>query len=387
MHLPLLHCPRSRPSLLLAGIVFLCIALAGPLPAKASETFKIIPAVTAQEMYDSNVYMKGKGDMEHRLAPSLKFELKEERIRGNLNLTGTGYKYTTLSEFDRIDQKYELALEADATERLKASLASSAIVDHTFSATLEDTGQIAKMTLRRVKSIQPTLTYQVTERNSATVFGGFSQTTYGSKQYTDSNNRSLGGRWGYMATERLQLIGQVTNARMDQDNADQTVLTALGGGEYNLTETLKARFLVGMSSLKSSNTSGRTNSSGGYSADSSLQWRGETHDLSATFVRDMTAGLNGEDIVRTRFGFSGSKNLTERLKLRLSSNLVISKTTGDFVTEKTTRWVEIRPSASYQTSEHSTLSLGYGFGTQHIKETEEVKSRSQVFLNFSISFP
>lgn len=366
----------------------LLAAILCPTPVFAwDETLNLIPAITARETYDSSVNLNGKGDMEHRLVPSLKLDVKKERLRGHLGATALGYKYTRLTDYDRIDQKYDAVFEADATERLKLNLNSGLTVDHTFSASLSETGQQAQSVIRRLYTFQPSATYQVTERNSATLFGGYSQTAYGSKQYTDSNSRVLGGLWGYQFTERFQGLAQVSATHTAMTDAYQNVISTMTGGEYALSEQLKARVLMGVNSLKSRNPAGQDSSARGFSTDSSLSWKGETHSLTVLGNRDMTTGLNGENIVRTRLGFNASKDMTERLKLLLSSSLTSSKSTGEGVQTRTTTWMEVSPSVQYRTTEYSTLALGYGYGAQTVKETDQTKCHSQVFLNFSISFP
>ncbi|KAF0233735.1 MAG: hypothetical protein FD177_1376 [Desulfovibrionaceae bacterium] len=379
----------SRAASALLGIALSLLLCGHSVPAFASDTFKIIPAVTARETYDSNVYMMGKGDLEHRVVPSLKLDLQEERYRGSLTGGGTIYKYTKLNSYDRVDQSYDGLFEVDVTERLKVNFTAGAKVDHTFTETLADTGKIAQMILRRVYNFQPSVSYNVTERNVATLFSGYSKITYGSTTYTDSTANTFGGRWAYGFDERTQLIAQLSSTQTEaKTGGQQTVVTSLGGFEYSLTETIKARLLAGSSSMSSTTAAGKTSSSRGMSADSSVQWQaGETSYATAAFNRDMTSGLNGEDIVRTRFSFNASRRLTERFQVQLNANTVLSKTTGSSVAEQTTRWTEVSPVAEYQTSEYSTVSLGCAFGVSKTEETNESKRRSQVFLNFSISFP
>jgi len=358
--------------------------------ALADDTLTVTPAVSAREMYDSNVYMAGKGDMEHSLSPSLKINLDKERVRGYISGQANIYRYSSLSDYDRTDQKYDAFMEVNATERVRASMTAGAVVDHTFSSTLENTGQIAQLTLREVYGVQPSLTFDVTERNTATIFGGYTQTRYGSTIYADSNTTSYGGRWGYQLSERTQAIAQISRTKIEQDSAHQSVISTLGGFEYKLTELLKLRLLGGMSSMQSTNTLGQDSSRNGFSADTSVEWRvDETSTLSASYNRDMTSGLNGEDIVRDRYSIFGAKKLTEKLQVLLNGNMVLSKISASNNSGSTsnTRWMEISPQAQYQIFEHSTLALGYGYGAQKVDETGVTKERNQVFLNFSISFP
>lgn len=383
----ILPCKGSRAEPTLIGILFIFLVCAQAVPAFASDTLKLIPAVSASEKYDSNVYMMGKGDMEHSLVPSLKLDLQEERYRGWLKGSGTIYKYTKLNEFDRADQSYDAFFEVNATERVVASFNAGQKIDHTFNSALENTGQVAEMVTRHYTTFQPSLSYGVTENNTATIFGMLGKTKYGAKTYTDSTSTALGARWGYNIDERTQAIVQISNTKTSQETAEQTVLSTMGGFEYGVTELIKARVLVGSSSLHSTTSSGKSSSSRGFSTDSSVQWFGEKSQITAGFLRDMTSGLNGEDIVRTRFSFNSSYSFTERMKMLANANTVLSKTSGESTTEQTTRWIEVSPSLQYQTGEYSTVSLGYAFGTQSVKETDVSKRRSQVFLNFAISFP
>ncbi|HWR04524.1 MAG TPA: hypothetical protein VN419_10945 [Humidesulfovibrio sp.] len=386
----LLHAAKRflAGSRLFGAVAGLLLCGAGSV-AFAEDTLKITPAVSAREMYDSNVYMMGKGDLEHSLAPSLKVELEQERVRGYVSGLATLYRYSSLSAYDRMDQKYDAFVEMNATERVRVSVTAEAVVDHTFSSTLENTGQIAQLTLREVYGAQPSITFDVTERNTATLFGGYTQTRYGSTIYADSNTTNYGGRWGYQFTERTQAIAQVSQTRIEQSSAHQSVLSTLGGFEYKLTELLKLRLLGGMSSMQSTNAQGQDSSRNGFSADTGVEWRvDETSSVSASYNRDMTSGLNGEDIVRNRYSIFGAKRITEKLQLMLNGNMVMSKiSAGSTGTTSTTRWMEISPQAQYQVFEHGTLALGYGYGAQKVEETGVTKERNQVFLNFSISFP
>jgi len=384
---------RPVPSLsLLRAMVRGAIALAFlssfALPAFAAgdDVFTITPAVTARETFDSNVNFNGQGDFEHRLVPSLNLGLQDERLRGYLKGTGTEYVYTKLSGLNRFDQNYDGYLEANATERLTASLTTNAIVDHTVGSSLSETGQLAQMVMRKVYTVSPTVSYQLTERNSATIFGSVSQTKYASTQYVNSDSKALGGRWGYMYDERTTVLFQVADTRTQEPNAKQSVLTTMGGFDYFIAETLKAHFLAGLSSM-SSQDAGVSTTSRGYAVDSSLQWTGETTSATAGYGRDMSVDLSGNNIVRDRFNLSASKNLSERFQALLSANFVQSKTAGNLTTTQTTRWFEVDPAIQYQTSEHSTLALGYGYGIQEAVETGVVQKRTQVYLNFSISFP
>lgn len=381
--------PRLNASLALLGFLLTSLLpLSGAL-AFGTDAFRITPGIAARELYDSNVYLMGKGDMEHSIAPSLKVEANDDRYQAWIKGTGTVYKYTKLNEFDRFDHNYDALFSVNATEKLTLSLTGASKFDHTFSETLNETGQLAKQVARTYYSAQPNISYQLTERNLVSVYAAYVKTTYdssGTTDYTDSTTNVFGGQWGYSFTERLQAIAQVSRARTTVTNGFQNVINTMGGFEYALAETIKARVLVGRSSYNSENQ-GRANSASGLSSDTSLEWRGEAHMMKAFAGRDVTSGLNGEDIVRTRFGFYGERNITERFMFRVHCNVVNSKKEGANVLEETTRWLELTPSLAYQTTEYSTLSLGYSYGARTVKETEESKRRNQLYLSFNITLP
>ncbi|GEM_PF-1740633 len=385
---------RNRPDRGLArksGLAACALAvgiLCAHAPAWAWEVVKVMPTLTVRETYDSNVNLMGKGDLEHSVTPGVRVDLKQERVNGFVEAKATAVKYTRLNSFDRIDQNYQAGLEVNATEKITANIKGGVVADHAFASALSDTGEQApRRASRQVYSVQPSVTVQVGETNSLTLFHAFAKTVYDTKDYTDSVSNTLGGLWGHRLNERTQLLLQLSGALVTTPSATQNSVSAMGGFEYALAETLKARVLGGASSLHSKADGAEARTASNYAADTSLEWQLERLNTKFGYSRDMTLGITGADLVRDRISLNLGLSATERLRLLLGGNLILSENTSSAQSLQKNRWFEISPGASYRVGENSSLTLGYAYGVSEDRLTDVVKTRNRVSLDFNIAFP
>jgi len=354
----------------------------------AWETVKVMPTISVRETYDSNVNFMGKGDFETSATPGVRVDLKQERLRGWVVAKGTAYKYLRLNDFDRIDQNYEAGIEVNATEKVTANLKGGLVADHAFGSALDETGEQApRRASRQVYSIKPSLTLTLDETNSLTLFHAFTKTEYDTKDYTDSVSNTLGGLWGHRLNERTQLLLQLSGSRATTPSASQDSVSGMGGFEYALAETLKARVLGGASSLRSKTDGQESRKASSYAADTSLEWQLEKLTTKAGYSRDMTLGITGDDLVRDKLSLNLALRATERLRLLLGGNMVLSENTSSAQSAQKNRWTEIAPGASYQVGENSSMTLGYAYGSSEDRLKDETKTRNRVYLDFSIAFP
>ncbi|MDO9632104.1 MAG: hypothetical protein Q7I92_09415, partial [Humidesulfovibrio sp.] len=170
-------------------------------------------------------------------------------------------------------------------------------------------------------------------------------------------------------------------------SASQDSVSCMGGFEYALAETVKARVLGGASSLRSKVDGQESHKATNYATDTSLEWRLEKLTTKAGYSRDMTLGITGDDLVRDKLTLDLALRTTERLRLLLVGNMVLSETTSTSQTAQKNRWTEISPGASYQVGENSSMTLGYAYGSSEDRLKDETKTRNRVYLDFSIAFP
>jgi len=344
--------------------------------------------MSVRATYDSNVNFMGKGDFETSAMPGVRVDVQQERMRGWVVAKGTAYKYLRLNDFDRIDQNYEAGIEVNATERITANLKGGLVADHAFGSALDETGEQApRRSSRQVYSVKPSLTFNLGETDSLTLFHAFSKTVYDTRDYTDSQSNTLGGLWGHRLNERTQLLLQLAGSMASTPSASQDSVSCMGGFEYALAETLKARVLGGVSSLRSKVDGQESSESSSYAADTSLEWQLEKLTTKVGYSRDMTLGITGDDLVRDKLTLNLALRTTERLRLLLGGNMVLSENTSSSQTAQKNRWTEISPGASYQVGENSSMTLGYAYGASEDRLKDETKTRNRVYLDFSIAFP
>lgn len=371
-----------------AALLALLLALATlAAPALAGETFKVTPSLALRETYDTNVNFNGAGDFEHSAAPGLRVDMQQERSRSWIQARGSAYKYMRLSEYDHLDQNYDAGLEFNATQNTTLNLKGSFIADSAFSSALADTGVRARRALRQVLSVQPSATFNLDETNALTLLYSFAKTEYDTKDYTDSMSNTLSGLWGFRMNERTQLLLQLSGTRAETSTAQQDSVSSMGGFEYALAETLKARVLAGFGSMRTTLDNAPSRTASSYTADTSLEWRLEKLVANAGYSRDMTLGISGDDLVRDKLSMNLSLSTAERLQLQLGSTLVLSENSSSAQSPQSNRWLEILPSVKYQTGEYSFLTFGYAYGAAKDQQKDELRTRNRLYLDFNISFP
>lgn len=383
MTAPATHSIKRAPATILAVVLSLAIAC----PLWADETLKITPSISARETYDTNVNLAGKGDFEHSVTPGIRVDLQKERVRGWVQAKGMAYKYSKLNEFDRIDQNYDAGFEVNATEKLSMAIKANVLADHAFTSSLAGTGELSKSTPHQSYSVSPSITFGLNESNALTLFHAFTKDVYGSEDYSDVVTNALGGLWGHRLNERTQLLFQVAGARAETKTVEQNSVTGMAGFEYALAETVKARVLAGVGSMRTTAQGLESTSARTFAADTSLEWRLEKIALTGGYSRDMTLGLTGEDLIRNKFNLGLTYDLTERTQMLLNSSFVISKTPSDALSPVNDRWMDFQPSLKYLLGENSSVSLGYGYSASKDSINDVLLTGSRVFLDFSIAFP
>ena len=377
--------PRTplRLAAALASVVLLCAQAQLVL---AGDTYTFTPQVSVRETYDSNVNYGGHGDMEHNVSGSLRMDMQKERVGGWIQAKGEAYKYSRLKDYDRVDQTYTAGLQVNATEKITVNIQGGVTADHAFSDSLSETGEVARTAAHQVYTLRPSVTMLLDEVNSLTLFYAFSKSVYDSQEYTNYQSHTLGALWGYRLNERLQLLLQLADTRMESNDADFDNISAMAGFEYSLAESLKARVLVGASTLHTNYKVGIKRSSNDYSAETSLDWRLEKLTTSAGYSRDMTLGITGDDLVRDRFFLNFYYTLTERFTAILQNNVVLSEGSSSSQSGQDKRWMEIKPSLRYYLTEKAYLEAGYTYAATKDMELDLLRTRNKAFLEFSASF-
>lgn len=370
----------------LVAAVAAFFALAGD--ALSDDTVKFTPSIAARETYDSSVNFMRESDFEHAITPGARVDVQKERLTGWAQAKATGYKYSRLNKFDRIDSLFDAGVQVNATQTVNVELKGGVNLDHVYGQALEQTGElVTKGSAHQQYSLQPSVTFALTENNSLTLAYTYTQSDYDSKIYTDYTGHTVAGTWGYRLSERLQLLLQLADSYMENKSTHFSSYNLMAGFEYGLAETLKARVLMGGSTTHAVPTTGSSRDYTSYSAESSLDWKLERANVSAGFSRDVTLSVYGDDRVRNRLFVNSGYSLTERLKALMGVNYVMSHDQARSASDQSNRWLELSPGLEYMLGEKTSLTLGYSYAmSKDIGSTEELRNRNRVYLNFSTSF-
>jgi hypothetical protein len=185
--------------------------------------WSLVPAINLKTDYNSNINTTSTGstsstgsagklsDFIFTISPSAAFSYATEasRLQGTIGINqllyvkNTGYNHT--------DQNYQINGQYALTPRFNISLSTSFISDSTSQEELLASGLVITRTPRLSFFVIPGISYNLTERLSASLNYNFNKVTYqpvktsqvlNSQNYQDYSTQVVGLTWQYLLSER-----------------------------------------------------------------------------------------------------------------------------------------------------------------------------------------
>ena len=141
----------------------LFVLLTTPLWA---EEHMIFPDLRVRTTYDDNVFFDEVSDFELLASPTLTYRVLHETGLFQLSAGADAYRYLEETQYDRVNQKYNLVLDHELTPTLAAGLQARFVVDHTFQTELEEFGLVTDKNRRYLYSASPHFTWDLNPRHT-----------------------------------------------------------------------------------------------------------------------------------------------------------------------------------------------------------------------------
>jgi hypothetical protein len=156
--------------------------------------------------YDDNVLMRDdnkEGSFIFSVQPTINAEYKTETFSLG---TQFGYKFARYNQLSRLNESEPFiqinSIKTDARSTLQLNLAYSE--DLSRNTASEDSGNFDSDTLITARSVTPSYSYNLTERDTVSLSASYSDREY-SNEFSDNNTKSLSASWNRNVTERLML--------------------------------------------------------------------------------------------------------------------------------------------------------------------------------------
>jgi hypothetical protein len=335
--------------------------------------------------YDDNILLEEdeQGSLEYSIAPTLVLGRAVENLSSFLSL---GYSIERFSSVSGLDSENPFARFNGnySTERTQFGLSASYAEDNTRNEAFEDNGDFSTGATSRTRSISPSISYELTERDTLTSNFNYSERQYSSEDFSDNETKSLSVGWSRRFTERFSggLNSSVTNFQNDSmtfstDDDSYNVSTYLS---YQLSEVWGIEGNIGVRRLKNERTS--TNgmivrgTSTGSTFDITSNYSRELDDISLNYSKQLSPSSSGEVNEQERISATWSHKLSEALSANIVASYQESTSASDEFDDEKRENINFSPSLRWQVDAKLGLNFGYAYRQQKRTNASDVDSNA-----------
>ncbi|MBV1950733.1 MAG: hypothetical protein KUG64_00860 [Cycloclasticus sp.] len=356
--------------------------------AEWSLTGGLNPSLT----YDDNIFMREsntQGDYHTTMTPTLKMAYETDRSEVSLS---TGYvmdRYHTSSHLDNDDPFFKLNT-AYKTQRSTWGLGLEFSERSSRSDAADDTGDFETNSTSTTKSISPSFSYQLTERDALSLSASYSEKTYSTTDFSDSKNRSVSSHWQHQFTERFNggISLSASNNKsiglleLTDDDTYNLSLTS----NYNISEIWGINGSVGVNQLNSQQTNlfGATDKtkSTAPSLSINVSYKTDVDQANLSISRSTSPSSTGDVNEQDKISMGWSRSLSETLTASIQGSYQTTNSAVDSGSDEREN-TDISPSINWQYSPDSTLSLSYNYRQQKESALNTNARSNAIMLTFN----
>ena len=346
--------------------------------------------------YDDNTFMSAT-DKESSMRYSMMPTVTTTRADENSNISlSAGYRLQRYTSVDIEDTEDPFARFNSSynTERSRFGLGLGYAETQTRDNAADDTGNFRNNSTQTSKTISPSYSYQLTERDTLSFSGSYVDNTYDSNASNDNKLKSITTDWMRQYTERLSagLSVGAYNYKSDSsissfavENDNYNILALLN---YQITELWLIDGRVGMRRLESELTNDlgfkEGNSSSGASFDVTASRQGEIDTLTLSLSQGLSPNSNGGVDEHQSISVNWSRSLSDTLTAGISARYLESESAIIDSSKLKREYYDISPSISWQLDRNLGLNFSYSYSKQAQESGRDADSNAvNVTLNYN----
>lgn len=372
-------------------IVIAALSSAALFNVQAAE-WSLTGGLNSSLTYDDNIFMREsntQGDYHATMTPTLKMAYETDRSEVSLS---TGYvmdRYHTSSHLDNDDPFFKLNT-AYKTQRSTWGLGLEFSERSSRSDAADDTGDFETNSTSTTKSISPSFSYQLTERDALSLSASYSEKTYSTTDFSDSKNRSVSSHWQHQFTERFNggISLSASNNKsiglleLTDDDTYNLSLTS----NYNISEIWGINGSVGVNQLNSQQTNlfGATDKtkSTAPSLSINVSYKTDVDQANLSISRSTSPSSTGDVNEQDKISMGWSRSLSETLTASIQGSYQTTNSAVDSGSDEREN-TDISPSINWQYSPDSTLSLSYNYRQQKESALNTNARSNAIMLTFN----
>ncbi|HDY86342.1 hypothetical protein LCGC14_1175100 [marine sediment metagenome] len=355
--------------------------------AQAAE-WSLTSTLNPTSKYDDNVFLSDtnkQDSYQFQIKPTLVGKYALENVEYSVNLGYAIDRYLSLSYLDR-ENPFINFNTSHQNERSTWGLSAGYVQDSTRNDAELDTGDFRTESTITTRSISPSYSYKLTERDSLSISGGYTEKTYSTDDFSDNESVSLSTGWQHQFSERLSsgFNFSATNYQSEGTalSSDNDIYNLGATLNYQVTELWSLSGQLGMSKLNGEQTTSELkdeSTSSGTSYNVTANRMGELDNFSITLFRGLTPSSTGEVNEQDRISVSYSRKLTETISASLNTSYQqTSSALQDGTNER--KYLNFSPSIKWQFERNLGLSLGYNYRQQKRSNPSTDATSNAVFV-------
>jgi len=382
------------PAIVQIWISLTMLFLAVPVTVTAQD-ITLRPTISIRGEYDDNVYYTRRFETEDyltRIKPAFTLDYVTERFDLQSSFDVDIQRYADEEDLDTEDQHYKIDAKYQVMERISVSGNGSYSKDTTLESEIEETGLSDNPRQDRDRYIGGLgLTYKITELSNISVNYSHNKTEYEWSGNVDYDMDSISFSFNSRFDNQLDVITiQPYFYRYDSKTSNVDNYGLSFGWQHPFDETLTLTAFAGARYTKTeySFAAGSEDSSYSGVADIKLEKIGELYSAEVGYNHDLSYSAYGEPIEKYKIHGYASRRLTERLKLRFSGIVSLTKS-DDKYNDRDSRFYGITPSLDYRITENYSLKLAYNYSQSYDKARTIYPraDRNKVWLELHFRFP
>jgi Putative beta-barrel porin 2 len=364
------------------------------LPGKASAHTRWTPSVDLAAMYDDNILFGGTetiDDYVYTIHPQLKLEYDQEVTQIHSNGGVIFRRYQDNDQFNDEIYNFDINAGTNLSERFRLGSFYRFIKDTTLDSELKETGRIFTREDRMSHSAGLSPTFNLSERTSIGLDGGYRNVTYDSHNFVDyaAWDVSLPVRWKL----RTQIDSVYLSPGYSDNDSDTTHSKSYNfriGWTHKATERLNLDMSLGprYTELERLST-GETDKSWNGVGILKMGYTFETGLLTIDFRRGLESSASGDQVDVSRVLTTLRWDFAERVGTELNGSYYYTKTEGKNI-DDSTEYLQAGAELFYHVTENHILFVAYEFSQEKLKNTTESTpraERNQVLAGIRLNFP
>jgi hypothetical protein len=376
---------------LFVSIVFYGILLSLPL-AKAAE-WTVEGSINQAIVFNDNVRMTeaAKGSFSYRLRPEIQFSRRTETSGVTAKINYGLQRYLSIKELNQNSQQYKLS-SFYSTPRSYWGLNMLFSIAPARNTAEQDSGDFASDAEKTTRSIAPSYTYQLTELDSLSISPSYSDTTYSSAQFNNSQNLAINLAWNRQWTERysnsLSFFYSIYDSTGSQGVLSRdTNINNQGlnlSSSYQWSENLQHSSTIGIRMTDSKNTFANRieNHQGlGFLTDTTIRYQGENYWVNVKISRALTPSSQGQLNEQNRLSLTTNYDITAHLSADALVSYQTSESASSQLNTNSSRENILYQSAiNWKMARDWSLSASYGYRQQNKGDEPTTHSNSLMLL-------